>query len=377
MSLIRVSKSVVGKEEAEALANVILKDGYLGMGEEVQSLENDLKGFLQTDKSVVCVNSGTAALHLAVSSVVAPGEEVLVQSLTFVASFQAISGAGAVPVACEVDPKSVTIDLEDAAKRMTGKTRAIMPVHYAGNPGDLESIYQFAQDHKLRVIEDACHSFGSDYKGNLIGAIGDIVCFSFDGIKNITCGEGGALVASDPGVIQYAQDARLLGVMKDTEQRYRGLRSWEFDVMHQGYRYHMSNLLAAVGRVQLKKFTSFKRARQTLAKRYVAALREVEGVSVFDCNYDHTVPHIFAVRVHNNRRDALRAFLIQNEVECGVHYYPNHLLSYYSRPRVALPVTERLYSELLTLPLHPDLSLEQQDKVLKLVAQFLSRGGSQ
>ena len=203
MTVIRLSKSVLGDEEVRALASVVLEDGYLGMGKEVNAFEEELTGFLGGVKIVVCVNSGTAALHLAVASVVRPGDEVLVQSLTFVSSFQSISASGATPVACEIDPLSMTIDLDDAEKKLTNSTKAIMPVHYAGNPGHLDEVYEFAGRHGLRVVEDAAHAFGSTYKGKRVGSIGDIVCFSFDGIKNITSGEGGAIVSSDADVIQY------------------------------------------------------------------------------------------------------------------------------------------------------------------------------
>ena len=246
--MIHISRSVVGAAELEAMGRVMREDGYLGMGREVRAFEEELQEYFGgRDRQVICLNSGTAALHLAVAAVTDPGDEVLVQSLTFVATFQAISAAGAVPVACEVYPETVTLDLEDAARRITPRTRAVMPVHYASNPGDLEAIYGFARRYGLRVIEDAAHAFGCTYQGRKIGSFGDLACFSFDGIKNITSGEGGAVVTSDPRVIQSVQDARLLGVQRDTEKRYQGARSWEFDVQHQGYRYHLSNLFAAMG----------------------------------------------------------------------------------------------------------------------------------
>lgn len=365
---IRVSKSVLNNEEAKAVSRVILEDGYLGMGKEVQKFEEDLRKFLGTKRKVICLNSGTAALHLAVASITKPGDEVLVQSLTYLASFQAISGAGAVAVACEVDPKTMTIDLKDAEKRITSKTKVIMPVHYAGDPGNLNEIYKFAKNHNLRVIEDAAHALGAIYEKKLIGSFGDIICFSFDGIKNITSGEGGAVVTADSRVAQYVQDGRLLGVHKDTKKRYKGLRSWKFDVIHQGYRYHMSNLFAAIGRVQLRKFSLFKKNRQYLAKRYVKLLKNIKGIEIFEKDYDNIVPHIFPIKVMDNRRDKLLQYLNDNNIECGIHYYPNHLLSYY-RPGF-LPVTERIYNQLLTLPLHPDLTEAQQDKIISFIKKF-------
>lgn len=368
---IRVSKSVLNNKEVKAVSRVILEDGYLGMGKEVQKFEEDLKNFLNTKRKVICVNTGTAALHLAVASVIKPGDEVLVQSITYLASFQAISGAGAVAVACEIDPKTITIDLKDAEKKVTNKTKAIMPVHYSGDPGNLDEIYKFAKKHNFRVIEDAAHAFGTIYKKKLIGSFGDIVCFSFDGIKNITSGEGGAVVTADSKVAQYVQDARLLGVHKDTERRYKGLRSWKFDVTHQGYRYHMSNLFAAIGRVQLRKFPLFKKNRQYLAKRYIKSLKNIEEIEVFEKNYDNVVSHIFPIKVMNNRRDKLIQYLSDNNIECGIHYYPNHFLSYYKSG--SLPVTEKVYNQLLTLPLHPGLTEAQQDKIINFIKKFYKK----
>ena len=371
---VRLSKSVVGAAEKAALSKVI-DEGYLGMGRFVQDFEEKLGEYLGVEH-VICVNSGTAALQLALMGAgLKSGDEVLVQSLTYVASFQAITAAGLKPVPCEISPPTCTIDLRDAEERLTARTKAIMPVHYASRVGDLDKIYEFAEKHSLRVIEDAAHAFGTLYKGKLVGSFGDVSCFSFDGIKNITSGEGGAVVTADRKVADFVKDARLLGVKKDTDKRYAGDRSWEFDVTDQGYRYHMSNLFAAIGLVQLERFDKeFKPRRQELARDYTKALKDLKGIELFSDNgddYDEIVPHIFPVRVLGKRRDALREHLIKANIECGVHYYPNHLLTYYKDGGARLPVTERLYGELLSLPLHPDLTGEMQERVIDAVLEFL------
>ncbi len=370
-SKIRLSQSVVGDREKDALSRVI-EDGYLGMGRFVQEFEEGLKAYLGAEH-VVCVNSGTAALHLAFMGIgLKPGDEVLVQSITYVASFQAITAAGARPVACEVLPETCTIDLRDAEKRITPKTKAIMPVHYAGRTGDLDAVYAFAGRHGLRVVEDAAHAFGSLYKGKRVGSFGDVVCFSFDGIKNITSGEGGAVVTEDDRVAEFVRDARLLGVHRDTEKRYKGMRSWQFDVAHQGYRYHMSNLFAAIGMVQLERLEpEFKTARQRLAKQYHNALKGFPQIRLFPDDYDTVVPHIYPIRVLNGRRDELKKHLEQNGIECGVHYFPNHRLTYFKDPEIELPITDKLYSELLTLPLHPALTPEEQSYIIEKTKEFL------
>ena len=226
-----------------------------------------------------------------------------------------------------------------------------------------------------RVIEDAAHAFGGTDQGRKIGSFGDLACFSFDGLKNITSGEGGAVVTADPGVIQAIQDARLLGVQRDTEKRYQGARSWEFDVQHQGYRYHLSNLFAAMGRVQLGRFEGeFKPRRVEVAQKYRRALAGTGNLQLLAGDPGPIVPHIFPVRVLNGKRDGLRQFLQDRGIETGIHYKPNHLLSFYGGGREALPVTERLYEELLTLPLHPGLGDAEIDYTIAAVSRIFVQG---
>jgi dTDP-4-amino-4,6-dideoxygalactose transaminase len=374
--MLRLSRSIVGVDEAAAVSRVILEDGYLGMGSEVQAFERELAVYLGVPpEQVTCVNSGTAAVHLALSAVLQPGDEVLVQSLTFVATFQAITAAGGVPVPCEVRPETLTLDLEDARRRLTPHTKAVVPVHYASNLGDLDSIYAFAREHGLRVIEDAAHAFGCTYRGKRVGSFGDIACFSFDGIKNITSGEGGAIVTADPVVGQIVRDARLLGVEKDTEMRYRGERSWEFDVSRQGWRYHMSNLFAAIGRAQLRRLDGeFAPRRVALAQHYRERLGGVPGIRLLDTELGPVVPHIQPVRVLDGLRDGLFDALNAARIQTGIHYKPNHLLTRYGGGRVSLPTTEQLYRELLSLPLHPGLEIADVDLVCDTTESFLKRG---
>lgn len=361
---------MVDAKEAQALRRVLLEDGYLGMGQEVRFFEDELRKFFGGEVEVVCVNSGTAALHLAVMAAVKPGDEVLVPSFTFVASFQAITAAGAKPVACDIDPLTLMIDLKDAAKRLTKRTRVIMPVYYSGAVGDLKSVFSFAKKHKLRVVEDAAHAFGTTYQEKKIGSFGDIACFSFDGIKNITSGEGGAVVTRDKKVAEFVRDSRLLGVQKDTEKRYAGLRSWEFEVTHQGYRYHMSNLLAAIGRVQLKKFSKFASRRQALAKNYQKKLTGIPAIELLSIDLNTVVPHIFPILAKKGLRDKLRAFLQANDIETGIHYFPNHRLKFFSKKNARFPVTDKIYSEILSLPLHPGLKRSEQEQVIAMIRRF-------
>ncbi|MCL2122742.1 MAG: DegT/DnrJ/EryC1/StrS family aminotransferase, partial [Desulfovibrionaceae bacterium] len=217
------------------------------------------------------------------------------------------------------------------------------------------------------------HAFGCRHKGRRIGSFGDVICFSFDGIKNITCGEGGCIVTADPETVRRCSDARLLAVQNDTQARYSGARSWDFDVTDQGYRYHMSNIMAAIGRVQLSRLENeFSPQRVRLAAIYRERLAGLSDLAFFQNDpEDDIVPHIMPVRVLHGRRDTIKAALTEAGIPTGMHYKPNHLLSRYGGGKPALPVTERLYSELMTLPLHPGLSEDDVGHICAVLRKAL------
>ncbi|HEX4341986.1 MAG TPA: DegT/DnrJ/EryC1/StrS family aminotransferase [Verrucomicrobiae bacterium] len=370
--LIRLSRSSTGDAEVAAVGEAVRR-AALGMGSETNEFEKELAQFIGGNREVLCVNTGTAALQLAIQACgIGHGDEVLVPTLTFVASFQAISATGATPIACDVLQECGCLDPVDAALRITARTKAIMPVHYASGPGALDTIYELARRKNLRVIEDAAHAFGGKWKGQRVGATGDVVCFSFDGIKNITSGEGGAVVTADATVANRIKDARLLGVEKDTEKRYSGQRSWEFDVTAQGWRYHMSNVFAALGRAQLRRLANeFAPRRVQLAKQYVKLLTGIPNLRHLDLHYGDVVPHIFPVFIKDGKRDAVREALRAENIESGIHYKPNHLLTFYGGGKTKLPIAEELYSQMLTLPLHFELTDAEQKHVGKVVADCL------
>jgi len=368
--MIKLSKSCIDSKEKEAVLRV-LNDEYLGMGDSVKKFEEKLSLYLSNNVS--CVSSGTAALQLALEACgIKRNDEILVQSLTYVASFQAISATGAIPVACDIDDKSLTICLKDAKKKLSNKTKAIMPVHYSGGVGNLSSIYKFAKKNNLRVIEDAAHAFGTEYNSKKVGSFGDIICFSFDGIKNITSGEGGCVVSSNQEVINYVNDSRLLGIEKDSEKRYLSERSWSFNVKNQGWRYHMSNLNAAIGLEQLKKVNKFFKIRKSLAKRYDANFLKSKYISSISRNYDEVVPHIYPLRIMKKfNREELRSYLLKKNIQTGLHYQPNHFLDKFFKKKLTLPVTERIFNQIITLPLHPDLNLKDIDYISKTLKDAL------
>lgn len=369
--MIRLSKSCLSEKEKEAVKRV-LDTEFLGMGPEVKAFEEKLEIFFE--RPVVCVVNGTAALHLSLQACgIGLGDEVIVPSLTYLASFQAITACGAKPVACDIDNTNFCLNPDDIKELITTKTKAIMPVHYAGSPGNLDEIYKIAEIYNLRIIEDSAHAFGSLYKNKKVGSFGDISCFSFDGIKNITSGEGGCIVSSDEELIKKVKDARLLGVCGDSEKRYSKKRSWEFDVKYQGWRYHMSDIMAAIGIAQLDRFDNLSYKRQELAKEYQKKLSNSDKLKLLDHNYDYIVPHIFVVEIllDFDFKEILESFS-QAGIAVGRHYQENHKLSFFQEDiRRDLPVTNSVANRILTLPLHPDLTINDVAYISKKLLDIL------
>ena len=369
-SLIRLSKSVLSEIEKDAVKKV-LDEGYLGMGNNVKTFENNLSVLLK--RPVVSVVNGTAALHLALQSCgIGKDDEVLVQSITYIASFQAISACGAKPIACDINLDTFTIDIEDAKKRLTSKTKAIMPVHYGGELGNYNQIYDFAKEHGLRVIEDAAHAFGTLRNNKIVGSFGDVVCFSFDGIKNITSGEGGCIVSDDENVLSYARDARLLGVKNDTEKRFQSKRSWDFEVVNQGWRYHMSDIMAAIGIVQLKRLEEFSTKRRNIAKIYDDKLKQNKFITTLCRNYDEVLPHIYPVILSKKiQRKDFQEYLLSKNIQTGIHYQPNHLLELYKKQNSNfLKNTESIYKNIISLPLHPEITRDNINYIVEIIGEF-------
>ncbi|HPO52536.1 MAG TPA: DegT/DnrJ/EryC1/StrS family aminotransferase [bacterium] len=367
--MIPVAKPFVGEEELEEVRKVF-QSGWLGMGAWVKQFEDQLKNFIGT-KYVIATNTGTSAIHLAlVSCGIKSGDEVIVPSLTFAATIQAIVATGADVVFCDVQPDTLNIDPKDIKKRITSKTKAIVPVHYRGYPCDMEEIEKIAEENGLRIIEDAAHAFGSKYRGKKIGSFGDITCFSFDPIKIITCGEGGAIITVDENVAKLVEKGRILGISRDTWSRYKHERSWFYDVETFGFRYHMSNINAAIGIVQLKKFDEFLKRRLAIVRKYDENLKDIKCITLLKTDYESMAPFCYIIRAE--KRDDLMAYLKENGVDTGIHYIPNHLQSYFSKYKVSLSVTEKIWNEILTLPLYYGLEDEQVLMICDRIKHFYS-----
>lgn len=363
--LIKLSKASIDRSEIKAVTEV-LKNEYLGMGSQVEKFEKLLSNYF--NNYVSCVSSGTAALQLALQAHgIKEKDEVIVPSVTYVATFQAISGCGAIPIACDVTSDKLLINTEDLEKRISKKTKAIIPVHYSGDPCNLTILKKISKKYGLTLIEDSAHAFGSKYKGNILGSHKGTSCFSFDGIKNITSGEGGCVVTSSKKVDEYIKNSRSLGVIKDYELRYQNKRKWDFDVKYQGWRYHMSDIMAAIGIEQFKKKEKFFLKRKKLALNYDNLLKNYRKIIYFKRDYNQIVPHIYPIRVINFKNiKKLQIKLLDKGIQTGIHYLPNHKLSFYKNINNKIPYhnTNKLFNEIITLPLHYDLNFKQQKKII-------------
>lgn len=370
--MIPVQRPYLGEDELEGVRKVF-ETRWLGMGSITKEFEVRLADFLGV-KHVLAVNTGTSALHLALAALdLQPDDEIIVPSLTFAASLQAILAANARPVFCDIEADTLNIDIADAVARVTSRTRAIMPVHYGGLACNMDELLPFARERGIWVVEDAAHAFGSTYKGRKVGALGDITCFSFDPIKNITCGEGGAVVTGNEEIAAKISPKRILGINNDTWSRYRNERNWFYEVITPGYRYHMSNINAAIGLEQLKRFEEFKARKVEIVRRYDAAFANVNGLKLIKHDLNEMFPFFYIIRVLDRRRDELMKYLAGKGIGAGVHYIPNHIQPLFAGSRVSLPVTERVFEEILTLPLYYEMTDAEVESVVQAVQTFPAR----
>ncbi len=365
--LIPLQRPSLGPEELDAVSRVFASR-WLGMGAEVERFEREIGDFCGASR-VVATSSGTAALHLALKSLaIEPGAEVIVPSLTFVATLQAIVAAGLTPVFADIDPVSLNVCAESIRRCRSPRTRAILPIHYRGSPCAMADILAFAQEEGLFVVEDAAHAFGSRQGGSRIGAAGQVVCFSFDPIKNITCGEGGAIVYPDPrldGAFRKARRMRILGVDTDTWTRVRD-QQVRYSVAEEGFRYHMADVNAAIGCVQLGRFEAFARRRREIAQAYDAAFRGVARLEVIPTDYEDAVPFMYVLKVQE--RDRFIARLRADGVSSGIHYIPNHYHELFRDcPRDDLRHTEEQGARIVTLPLFTEQTEVQVRAVIAAV----------
>jgi len=367
--LIPIARPSIGKEELENIKKVF-ETHWLGMGSFVYEFEKKVEAYLGA-KYAIAVNTGTTAIHVALSSIgVESGDEIIVPSLTFAGSIQPIINLGAKPVFCEIRPDTLNIDVEDAEKRITKKTKAIVVVHYGGMPCDIDTMLKIGKKKKIRVIEDAAHAFGSSYKGRKIGSFGDVACFSFDPIKNLTCGEGGCVTTNSAKLAETLRGKRLLGISKDTWMRYKNKRSWFYEVVTEGYRYHMSNINAAIGLAQFEKFEKFITRKKRIVKSYDNFFKNVKGIELLWRDYRQSAPFNYTIKISVNR-DKFIQYMQEKGISIGINYIPNHIQPFFKRFKAKLPITEKVWKKIVSLPLYYDMTKKDIEKVKRSVKTFM------
>lgn len=347
--------------------------GWLGMGALTKEFEERIAAVLGLDgRYAVATNTGTSALHIGLLAAgIGPGHEVITPSFNYAADHQAVLATGAQVVMCDIRDDNLGIDCDKAEELVTPRTKAIIPLHFAGIPCDQEGVYRLARKFNLRVIEDGCHAFGSTIGGAKIGSYGDITCFSFDPVKIITSVDGGAVITGNNQEVETLRHLRLLGVDKDTMFRYQNSRAWDYDVVSQGFRYHLTNISASVGISQIKRLEEFIESRRRICRAYSAAFREVDGLKPPQTDFSDVSPFIYSLRVLDNRRDALIAHLDRRGIGTGVHFLPVHKHTFFRDARRGdMSVTEKVCPEVLTLPLHSNMNSEWAERVIEGVTGF-------
>lgn len=369
--MIPVFRPSLGYEEIGAVSEV-LKSGWIGNGPKTKEFENNFLSLIGA-KYAVAVNSATAAIHLAaVLSKLKEGDEVITPSLTFVATNHAIIMQKAVPVFCDVEYDTLCSDPKDIEKKITPKTKAIIIVHYGGHPVYLDPIIKLCKDKNLILIEDCAHAAGSYYKNKHVGTFGDFSCFSFAAIKNLTTGDGGMLVGSSKKNIEYARALSWSGISQSTWERAKGKKlKWQYNVVSVGWKYQMNDIAAAIGLLQLKKLNKNNKKREKITKLYNEELKNISWIELpVVKNFAKSSYHNYVIKVPEKVRDKLSDFLASKGIATSVHYMPSHCYSLYKKFKAYVPITDRVWRKILLLPIFPDLSVKDQDKVIDAIKSF-------
>ena len=371
--MIPLFKPCLGKEELAALAE-IFDTGWVGLGPRTAEFEERFAAYIGT-KHAVGVNSCTAALHLALMVFdIGPGDEVIVPSLTFVSTAHAVSYVGATPVFCDVEADTFCIDVEDMNRKITARTRAVIPVHLGGHPCDMDAIWDAIGERDIKVIEDAAESAGSEYKGKKAGALGHVGCFSFEAKKNMTTGDGGMITTDDGAIVEKLRRLRWVGINRDTWKRFSSGSSytWHYEVAELGYKYNMNDIQAAIGLVQLRKLDRFSAEKRRIREMYTAELSDVPWLECpVERSWARGAYWLFIIKV--NQRDRFIEHMSNNDIVTGVHFMPVHLHPYYLDSKPILPVTDKVWQRMVSLPLFVGMNDDQFAEVVTVVRSFGGR----
>jgi dTDP-4-amino-4,6-dideoxygalactose transaminase len=370
-------RAPVGDEEALAVSEVI-RSGWITMGPKTFELEKEFAKYLGASHAIA-VSTGTAALHLALEAAgIYEGDEVLLPTTTFTATAEAVTYLKARPILVDVDPVTMNLDAHDAARKITPRTKAIIPVHFGGQPCDMKELQELASKHHLKLIEDAAHALPSEYRGKRVGQISEFTCFSFYATKTLTTGEGGMVTTENPAAAERIRLMRLHGIERDAWKRYRGDGSWRYEVREAGFKYNLTDMQAAMGLVQLAKCDAMHLARQRIAQLYTVAFSPLEELLLPEIRPDRTTSwHLYVLRLRPDclrvDRDAFIRALSARGVSCSVHFIPLHLQPYYQRAygyKVGdFPSAEKQFSSCLSLPIFPGMTSEEIDHVIRVVQE--------
>ena len=376
-----LSRPAIGPEEVEAVV-AALTSGWITSGPKAAELEEIFRRETGAPHALA-VTSATAGLHMVLTALgIGPGDEVVTPSMTFASTVNQIALRGATPVFADNDYATMQVIPEALAERIGPRTKAVMPVHFAGPPADMDPIVLAAAKAGVPVIEDAAHAVGTFYKGRPAGSLGDIAIFSFHPIKNITTGEGGMITCKDEALAEKLRLLRFHGIERDAWKRYGKGGTPHYDIREPGYKYNLTDIQAALGVVQMKRVRDLNARRGALAARYIAGLSGVAGIDLPGVpSYGHEDSHhLFIVKITGYDRDAFIGRLADYNVGVGLHFPPCHLLTYvrerYGTKAGDFPGAERAGERILSLPLFPAMSEADVDYVCAAIREILSGGAA-
>jgi perosamine synthetase len=369
--MIPVFRPFMNDEEIEAVAQV-LRSGWIGLGPKTKEFEEQFAKYIGT-RHAVALSSCTAALHLALNAMDIDSGEVITTPITFVSTVHAILYNNATPVFADVQEDTLNIDPSDIERKITAKTKAIIPVHYGGHACDMDEILDIAHQHDLCVIEDAAHACGAEYKGKKAGSLGDIGCFSFHAVKNLATGDGGMITNNDDEIYEKLRKLRWVGINQDTYQRNIEGYSWHYDVDCLGFKAHMNDITASIGLVQLKRLDKVNAKRREIVNRYNEEFQKLEWLETpVERRYVKSSLHNYVIKVKHGDRNRLISHLGRKGISASVHYLPVYLHPFYRKLGVKgdCVVANRVWETLVTLPLYPGMSEADIDTVINGVKSW-------
>lgn len=352
------------QEEIDAVVNT-LKSVWITTGPKEKEFTEKYAEYVGA-KHAVAVSSCTAALNLSVIGAgIGPGDEVITTPMTFVATTLAIIHAGATPIFADIEEDTLNMDVNTIEDKITEKTKAILPMHYGGNPVKIDRVLEIAKKHGLKVVEDAAHASGAAYKGKKIGVFGDMTCFSFHAIKNMTCAEGGMITTDNTEVAEWLKTMSFFGIPMDAYKRASSDRPWHYDVEDAGFKYNMTDIAASMGLVQLPRLDGFNARRAELVKMYNEAFAGSDEIITPGIT-EGAEPsyHLYVVKLRDDvlsvDRDRVLAALRAENIFANIHYVPVYKHPYFQRTMKqdvsSLPVCENVNGKIVTLPLFPRMT---------------------